>query len=101
MTTRFSPVDPSEEIVLTFDFTLGLNTGESLTGTPTVSVTVDYGVDTNASAIVQMAQISGTTVLVAVKGMLDATDYHVHCLCPTSNSQKILMDAGVLPCRVQ
>jgi hypothetical protein len=99
MTTRFSVVDPAEVIVLTFDFSAGLNTGETLVA-PTVSVSVDYGTDPAASAIVKASQISGQTVLVQVSGMLDGVDYHLHCLCTTSNAAKTLMDAGVLPCRV-
>ncbi len=101
MTLRFSAIDPSEDMVLTFDFSLGLLTGESLSGSPTVTVTVDFGTDPNASAIVKASTISGSTVLVAVAGGLDQTDYHIHCLCPTSNPQKELMTAGILPVRVQ
>ena len=101
MTTRLDVLDPSESMVLTFDFSLGLAAGETLIATPTASVTVDFGADPNAAAIIKTVTLNSPYVFVAVSGLLDQTDYHIHCLCPTSNAQKILMDAGVLPCRVQ
>jgi hypothetical protein len=101
MTTAFSAIDPTEAVVLTFDFTLGLAAGETLTGTPTVTVTVAFGTDPNAAAIVKGQAISGSTVLVQVSGCLDETDYHFRVVSTTSNSAKVLTCAGLLPVRVQ
>ena len=100
MTTAFDPLDPTESTVLTFDFTAGLGAGETLLGPATFQVTVDYGVDPSASAIMKNNAIVGSTVLLAVSGCLANTDYHFHVQCMTSNPYKILNDAGVLPCRI-
>lgn len=98
MTKRFSNVDPGEKLVLTFQFAKGLATGETLVA-PTVSVTVDYGTDATPSAIIVGSQVSGTDVLVSVAGQKVDVDYHIKVLCTTSNANKKLAVAGVLPCR--
>lgn len=98
MTTKFSNVAPTEEVTLTFDFSAGLDTGETL-ATPTIVVEVDSGADVNASAIVQSSQVVGDTVRVNVGGMVLNTDYRITVTCTTSNAAKTLAVAGILPVR--
>jgi hypothetical protein len=97
---RFPVVDPSEKATLSFDFSAGLASGETLTA-PTAVVTVDYGIDASPQAIVQGSPtVQGNLVLVAVANTRDQVDYHVRVTCTTSNSSKTLALAGVLPSRV-
>jgi len=49
------PKDPSEKVPLTFDFTLGLDAGEQLSGTPVVTVAVVIGTDAVPAAILNGA----------------------------------------------
>jgi len=99
MTSRFLPLAPTEARVLTFDFTQDMATGETLTGSPTAAVSVDFGTDASPQAIVKQVTISGLTVLVAVSGMQNNVDYHITVTCPTSNALKTLTMAGILPVR--
>lgn len=100
MSTRFDIVGPSEEIPLTFEFAPGLVDPETLTGDPVVVVEVDFGTDANAQNIVAGAQVmDDDTVIVAVRGMVVDVDYHITVTCTTSNLDKTLTVAGVLPVR--
>ena len=98
-TQRFPVIDPTEKITLSFDFSAGLASGETLTGSPVVVVTVDYGVDASPQAIVLASAISGSLVNVIVNNTKDGVDYHVHVTTTTSNAQKTLALAGILPSR--
>jgi hypothetical protein len=99
-TPRFSVSDPSEKLTLTFDFTNGLATGETL-GSASVVVTLDnnYGTDSSPQAIVSASTVSGNYVLVAISGQFANNDYHIHVTVTTSNPNKILANAKVLPVR--
>jgi hypothetical protein len=102
MTTsnRFETKTPSEKRVLTFDFTLDLATGETLSGTPTVTVTCVRGKDSNPSAILAGgATLDGTQKIysVPVAGGLNDCDYDVVVLYPTTNAKKSLELGGILP----
>ena len=106
MTTsnRFDQKDPNELIVLTFDFSPGLAAGETLTGTPTVTITTVLGVDATPSSVLAGGNtlgVSNTAVLVPVKAGIDACDYDVVVRCATSNSAKTLVLGGILPVRAQ
>lgn len=109
MTTsnRFDAKDPGEDdIVLTFDFSQGLlGVGQSLIGTPTVSVRVVRGVDPNPNAILaggNTIDSTGMLFQVPVIGGLDGVDYDVVVRAHTTNPSKpwqVL--GGVLPVRAQ
>ena len=101
-TQRFPVVDWTEKRVLTFDFSKDLAIGESLSGTPSVTVTVDLGTDPNPQNTVTSGPvISGATVLMTVSGFVQGTtDYRYTVRCPTSNTSKILVLAWALPVRV-
>jgi hypothetical protein len=100
-TERFSVVDPTEENILSYKFGAGLEAGESLIS-PTVLVTVLFGADPNPQGIINgTPQISGTDVLIGFAGQLDGVDYDIKVTCTTSNPNKILALAKILPCRLQ
>ena len=90
---------PGEKVILTFDFTSRLTTGESLTGVPAVGVTVRTGVDANPSTLLNGApaiDVTGKLALVPVQSGVDATDYLITVLVPTSNPLKQPGMIGVL-----
>ena len=106
MTTsnRFEAKDPWELQILTFDFSAGLATGETLTGIPTITVTTVYGTDASPSSILAGANTFDTTstkYLVPVKGGLDGCDYDIVVDCLTTTPSKTLSLGGILPVRAQ
>lgn len=103
-TQRFDTKDPSESVVLSFDFTLGLVGVEALTGLPTVAVRVLTGTDSNPTAIFNgNAAIDSTAklVLVPVQAGVDGVDYDIVVTISTTNTKKVLALGGILPVRAQ
>jgi hypothetical protein len=100
ITSRFTPVDPSEVRVLTFDFTDGLAEGETVFSAD-VEITVEQGVDTLASTRFGNPDIQTPLVLIVVSGQIDGVDYHVKTIATTTNSNKILVLAKILPVRAK
>lgn len=99
---QFNVKDPAESVMLTFNLAPDLTSGEVLSGTPTVTVSVVQGVDTNPQAIVTgLAGFDSTQsqVVVPVSGGLSGVFYELQVTCATSNFQKRLSLAGVLPVR--
>lgn len=97
-----SSKNPSESIVLSFDFTNGLVSPEILSGTPTVSITTSFGTDASPSSVLNgSASIDSTNklVLVPIQGGLDGCDYEIKVIAPTTNVKKILALVAVLPVR--
>jgi hypothetical protein len=100
---RFSEKAPSEAIVLTFNFALGLAVGETLIGAPTITAKNIWGTDsTCVGLILGSAQFDSTSmqVLLPVQGGIDWNDYALTVSCSTSNPQKVLSWSGILPVRV-
>ena len=95
----FSPKDPGETIVLGFNFAPGLNSGETLTGSPTLSISLYSGVPDPSmpSMIVGGGQISSALVLQTITLGMSGNNYAVTATCPT-NSGRILAVGGILPC---
>lgn len=94
--------DPAEKIVLTFDFTLALATGESVTAVPTPSVAVRSGSDGAPAAMLAgtaTIDATGKMVLVPVQGGFDMTDYLIKVLATTSNPLKAPALVGLLSVR--
>ena len=85
-------------MVLTFQFAAGLALGETLNA-PTATITVLNGTDALASTRFGTPQKSGTDVLIKASGCLDGVDYHVKIVVTTSNTDKVLALAKVLPVR--
>jgi hypothetical protein len=95
----FSPKDPGETIVLGFNFAPDLNAGETLTGSPTISLGQYSGTPDPSmpSMIVGAAQTSGSLVLQTVTMGMSGNNYSVTGTCPTS-AGRILAVGGILPC---
>lgn len=92
--------DPTEAVVLTFDFTNDLAAGETLTGAITTQVTVYFGTDASPSALLNgAASYAGgnTKVQVPVHAGLEGVHYQVKVICATTNPLKTLAMVGVLP----
>ncbi len=100
MTDYFDSKDPTEKIVLTFDMTLGLATGETLTGAPVVSIFTASGTDPTPTAVLTGANALDATskkVLVGVQAGVLGCAYDVKVVVSTSNAQKVLALSGILP----
>jgi hypothetical protein len=100
MTAKFDPIDKREGNVLTFKFDLGLFGAETLV-LSSATVVVDRGEDPTATSILGVPQISGKSVLLPVTNLKDNVDYHITVTCTTSNPDKTLVAAGVLPVRIE
>jgi len=105
---RFDEKDPIEKLPLTFDFTQGLAALETLTGTPIVTVRVDYsnhtgGDPTPTNIFNGPASFDATNkvVFVPVKDGLDGVDYDIVVEVLTSNVEKVLVMGAILPVRTQ
>ena len=99
-----SEKDPAEIVTLTFDFSLALDTGETITAIDSVTVELVSGVDPSPSAILTgtaAVSLSGVSVAQPVQGGVDCADYSVKVLVSTSNAYKKLALAGILRVRNQ
>lgn len=99
---RVNPIDPEEAVVLTFDFSLDLDPGETLSGTISTSVTTALGTDATPSRVLNGVSAFGgdfKTVLVPVKGGLVDHDYAVKVVVGTTNDFKVLALVAHLPIR--
>ena len=99
---RIDPIDPAEKIVVTFDFTDGLDTGETLTGTITANVSMALGSDATPASLLNGTPTFDATskmVLVPVQGRTVDCDYDIKIVSGTSNAQKTLALIGRLPIR--
>jgi hypothetical protein len=107
---NFNVKDPRETVVLTFDATLELAAGETLTGTPTVQVSLQIGIDNPPSLVLADTAINGTALNVggnqiaigaAVQTVASAgkfgSQYLIAITCQTSNPDKILTLKASLP----
>ena len=93
---------PGESVVLTFDFSSGLATGETLAGPPSVSYVTVFGGDSSPGSLSNGSPSldpTSTLVLVPVTGGLDQNDYAVTATCGTTNAKKTLSLVGRLPVR--
>ena len=98
MMRNFSKKDPSETITLTFDYSNDLIIGETLTGTPTVSIALYYGVsDPGISAMLSGSPIIfGSYVLQSCTAGLIGYQYNIKATCSTSTG-RVLSIGGILP----
>lgn len=94
-----SAKDPSEKVVLTFDFSKDLDDDETLTGTPAISIISEKGVDTAPNSIKNGApdiDDSGKKWLIPIKGGQDDSKYHIKITTSTTNPFKSPSMAGIL-----
>ena len=99
---RIEAIDPAEAVVVTFDFGLALDTGETLSGVITTTVDVVLGADPAPGTVLNGVATFGAeskTVLVPVKGGLADRDYAIKVVCGTTNPQKTLALVAHLPIR--
>lgn len=92
--------DPSEAFACAFDFALELVEGETITGTPQITVAVVTGTDTSPTAIKSGAPvIEGGRVLQRLVGGVAGVTYSLTCLATTSEGNT-LARAAILPVEV-
>jgi hypothetical protein len=99
---RIESIDPQEAVVVTFDFSLALDSGETLSGTIATTVSTVLGADPTPSAVLNGVATFGVgskTVLLPVKGGLADRDYAIKVVCGTTNAQKTLALVAHLPIR--
>ncbi len=96
--------DPDEDIIVTFDFTEGLSSGEFLVAIISVVVTVNSGIDTNPSAILTSVPWIDPTGMYGQQPVINGLDnvtYNIQMLCATNFSHRQLAITGILPVRAQ
>ena len=103
MSTYFASKYPSEAVPLTFDFSLDLAAGETLSGAAQVTITTFSGIDPQPALLlngVPQLSANNTQVLVPVQGGIDGCVYQFVVRQPTSNPYKILVWRALLPVNV-
>lgn len=101
MPLRFDVKDPAESIPLTFDFSPGLASGETLT-TSSVAVATYSGSDQNPGALLNGApalDATSTKVVQPVTGGTNNNDYEFTVTAQTTNAAKALTIRAILPVR--
>jgi hypothetical protein len=99
---RIDQIDPAESAVITFDFSPALDSGETLQGVITTTVTTIYGDDVAANAVLNGVSLfanSQTAVLVPVRGGKVDCDYAIKVIVGTTNPYKKLALIALLPVR--
>ena len=91
MSNFTSPKDPAEKVVLTFDFTSELATGETLVA-PSISVSVSQGADISPSAMLNGSPTLDATskmVLQPVQAGIANVDYVFKVSSATTNTTSV------------
>lgn len=96
--SSFPKVFAGEKHILTFQMSDELGTGETLTGTPTVTVERRRGVDPDPELIVTSSGYDGTSknALVKINPLVRNVAYEIRVEAPTSNPDKVLVRVGLL-----
>lgn len=100
MTQVLETKDVEEDVVITFDFSNELATGETLSGTPVVTVSVVKGADASPSAILNGSAVMSSDAKKVLQPVVDGAEgveYQLKCVCSTSNVNKKLARIGILP----
>ena len=81
----FSPTNPDESELFTFDFVNDLRPGDSIDGTPEWAVLAVAGVDPNASNIpIGSPTVFGTTVTQRMAGWVSGVTYAISATVTTA-----------------
>ncbi len=101
MSTYFDAKDPADAVTLTFDYTLDLPSGVTLSGTPSVmSVKTFSGTDSQPNLLLNgepTIDPTSTKVLLPVSGGNAGCTYEFCVQCPTTNPYLILTWVALLP----
>ena len=102
--------DPAETIPLTVDAGGFLETGETITGVISTSVTTIIGTDANPGTLVESVQINssalslgtlsmpvGTVLECVLTGGVDRVTYRIDLICQTNNPYKTIVLKTILP----
>lgn len=109
--SQFDQKDPRETVLITFDATAMLAAGETLIGTPTISISTQIGQDNPASLVlsnviinsVPVALLNGKTMAAGCAVQAEASSgafgsqYQIAAVVTTSNPAKILALKAILP----
>lgn len=118
MTPSFSPLDPRETEVLTFDASADLANEETLTTILATAITVQSGPPTSAPPTLTGQVVNGAPVTLMVNGKsitiatgccvqvvgaggVSGTQYLIAITCATTNPDKVLTLKGILPISAQ
>ena len=96
---RIEPKFSEEKIVVTFDFSTELATGESLSGAIAATVEVVKGVDSNPSSLLNGAAqftASSKAVLQGIQGGVVGNEYRIKIISPTTNTNKVLGRSAII-----
>jgi hypothetical protein len=110
-----SPKGPLETWVITLDATLELAAGETLTGTPSITIATQIGTDNPAQLVLSNAIINsqavtlqngvtvqaGCCVQAPASAGLFGSQYLISATCTTSNPNKTVTLQAILPMRSQ
>jgi hypothetical protein len=89
----FSPIYTTEQVVLSFDFSLALATGETLSS-PVVSIVVVSGIDTTpVSRLIGSPSISGSVVMQMIGTTQAGAIYDVIATVGTNAGQTLTTNA--------
>lgn len=89
MIETFSSIDPSETVVLLFDFADGFPAPETITSVTAVS-TVYSGIDASAGAFVKQHSIAGEIVSVTVGTGVNNVTYKIKVTVVSANRTLVL-----------
>lgn len=95
-------IDPkfaAEKIVITFDFSGELATGETLSGVISTTVDVVKGTDAAPAAMLNgAAQYDATAkkVLQPIQGGIAGNQYRIKVIAPTTNTYKVLGRSAII-----
>jgi hypothetical protein len=101
-TPRFAPKDQREHVVLTFDLAGVLAADESLEGPIELTIIATSGTDGAARAVFAgypAYDMTKRRILMPVQAGVEGCDYYIKIAAATSNRQKYLALAGLLPIR--
>lgn len=99
MRTSWPSKDPAEVLVVTFDFSSEVDSGESISAAQ-VYAEVVFGTDPIPTAVLSGSpSVAGGAVLQAVNGGVDGAVYGVRCVATLSPTGRVLVLAANLPVR--